>query len=796
VNCCVQQCLREVRRSFSRKDISKGALANGTALFTTQFLVFAALALALANTSARAARARDNETVKLVDISAVRLSAPQSAIREVSNDRPRQTIKCDILIVGGGIGGTAAALKIWDLNRTLPCKHSAPLRVVLTEETDWLGGQFTSQGLPAPDDNHLVESSGACRKYQDLRTAVRDYYRNSGELTPEARQDKYLNPGSCWVSHLSFEPKAALNAISRFLEPAVASHSLQILYRYKAFKTVHSRANKGQAFPDPNQLKQVYAVQLDSGHTLSVKPKICLDATEFGDILALAGLPYSLGSDSRIETGEPHAPMRANPDNVQDFTYPFVVEFRQNENHKIEMPPHYEDFKRQDKFTLAGYKMFAADDQNPQEDAQGLLPFWQYRRIIDASKFTNTSHANDLSVINWTSNDLRGFNVIDQTPSAQAERLAFAKSLSLGFLYWLQNEAPPDQGVQGTQGGQGYPQLMLRKDVLGTDDGLSKHPYIREARRAKTRHTIVEQEIVAVANSGARAKDFPDSVGIGLYPIDIHGLQEVPGTWQATKPFQIPLGALIPQATTNVLPAAKNIGTTHLTNGAYRLHPIEWAIGEAQGALAFFALTHKIRAADVFSDIKMVRQLQQMLVTSGTPIYWYDDVPTSHPDFRAIQFLSVSGILSGAKNSLHFEPDRPISRSQCAEAIARFVFQSPLTYGENRFADQVADLAGDEATKPAIEACLTKSLMALDSDNRFRPAEPLSDVEFQQLMRNRIFAASLQQKAGRSGGAPLQNGGTGNNIDAGAGQDRVVTRARFAQWLYGIATSTQFIGRR
>ena len=76
-------------------------------------------------------------------------------------------------------------------------------------------------------------------------------------------------------------------------------------------------------------------------------------------------------------------------------------------------------------------------------------------------------------------------------------------------------------------------------------------------------------------------------MGIGSYRIDLH-----PSTGRRTYvdletwPFQIPLGALIPASVDNLLPGAKNLGTTHVTNGCYRLHPVEWNIGEVAGALA------------------------------------------------------------------------------------------------------------------------------------------------------------------------------------------------------------------
>src|SRR3712207_8972640 len=48
-------------------------------------------------------------------------------------------------------------------------------------------------------------------------------------------------------------------------------------------------------------------------------------------------------------------------------------------------------------------------------------------------------------------------------------------------------------------------------------------------------------------------------------------------------PFQVPLGAMIPVRVNNLIAGCKNIGTTHVTNGCYRLHPVEWTIGEAAG---------------------------------------------------------------------------------------------------------------------------------------------------------------------------------------------------------------------
>src|SRR5437762_12942722 len=110
---------------------------------------------------------------------------------------PDHLFDCDILIAGGSAGGTAAAL----------AAASTGVKVVLLEETDWLGGQLTTQGVCTPDEQNHIETFGGTRRYMAFRSAVRNYYRTHYRLTPEAAANPALNPGNCWVSRLSFEPK-------------------------------------------------------------------------------------------------------------------------------------------------------------------------------------------------------------------------------------------------------------------------------------------------------------------------------------------------------------------------------------------------------------------------------------------------------------------------------------------------------------------------------------------------------------------------------------------------------------
>jgi hypothetical protein len=232
-----------------------------------------------------------------------------------------------------------------------------------------------------------------------------------------------------------------------------------------------------------------------------------------------------------------------------------------------------------------------------------------------------------VTLVNWPQNDYWLGNLCEVSAREAAKHLARAKQLSLSLLYWLQTEAPrPD-------GGTGWNGLRLRPDLVGTEDGLAKSPYIRESRRIRAEFTVTEQHVGADARAitfgkskeGRVAELFKDSVGIGSYNIDLHPSSggdnyiDVP-----SLPFQIPLGALIPRRAENLLPACKNLGTTHITNGCYRLHPVEWNIGEAAGALAAFCSTTKHAPREVRNKEELLKSFQDLLADQGVRLMWPD----------------------------------------------------------------------------------------------------------------------------------------------------------------------------
>ena len=270
---------------------------------------------------------------------------------------------------------------------------------------------------------------------------------------------------------------------------------------------------------------------------------------------------------------------------------------------------------------------------HPRAGEPGLRParrgsgLWLYRRILDPRNFQPGAYPGSAGVtlVNWPQNDYwLGPIVGPGVTAADAEKhVARAKQLSLSLLYWLQTECPRPDGKLGWKG------LKLRPDVVGTEDGLAKAPYVRESRRIEAEFTVLEQHVgtesrrAELKREDVQAQPFPDSVGIGSYRIDLH-----PSTGGenyidiSSLPFQVPLGALIPRRVENLLPACKNLGTTHVTNGCYRLHPVEWAIGEAAGALAAFCLEHKESPRSVRNSPKRLAAFQARLTAQGVEIAW------------------------------------------------------------------------------------------------------------------------------------------------------------------------------
>jgi hypothetical protein len=533
-------------------------------------------------------------------------------------DQTGRELAADVVIAGGGLGGCAAAL----------AALRNGLSVILTEETDWIGGQITQQGVP-PDEHPWIETHGATQLYRDFRRAVREYYVRNYPLTEAAKAQPHLNPGDGSVSRLCHEPRVALAVLQDMLAPYISSRKLTFLPEHKITA----------ADVTGDKVRSVKAVNQRSGTARVLSAPYFVDATELGDLLPLTGTEFVTGTESRRETRELHAPEKADPENQQAFTVCFAMDYVPGANYVIDKPREYtfwRSFVPPLKPAWSGklLDLMYSSPSTLQPKALGFHPegistgdtlnLWNYRRIISKDNFQPGTYPGDITIVNWPQNDYFLGNLVGVNAKEFNKHVDRGKQLSLSLLYWLQTEAPrPD-------GGQGWPGLRLRADVMGTEDGLAKYPYVRESRRIKAMFTVLEEHVgkenrarVAGPEAGAVAADFFDSVGIGYYHIDLHPSSRGDNYIDfPSLPFQIPLGALLPQRVENLLPANKNIGTTHITNGCYRLHPVEWSIGESVGLLVAQALNKKVIPRTVREKAPLLEEFQNVVRSQGIETHW------------------------------------------------------------------------------------------------------------------------------------------------------------------------------
>src|SRR5690606_29593126 len=232
-----------------------------------------------------------------------------------------EVLRTDVAIIGGGLGACASALAAARVGR----------RVILTEETHWLGGQLTNQAVP-PDEHPWIEEMGATASYRLLRQGIRDYYRAHVPLTPAARACATLNPGNGWVSRLCHDPRVAVAVLHQMMVPYQMNGRLFVMHPHRPIS----------AWTHGDRITGVVVRGLESGRDSLIEAPYFIDATPYGDLLELANVEHVLGAEARSETGEPHAADEADWRDQQAITVCFAIEHLPGEDHTIDKPRQYD----------------------------------------------------------------------------------------------------------------------------------------------------------------------------------------------------------------------------------------------------------------------------------------------------------------------------------------------------------------------------------------------------------------------------------------------------------------------
>ncbi|HVT70773.1 MAG TPA: FAD-dependent oxidoreductase [Trebonia sp.] len=528
----------------------------------------------------------------------------------------------DLVVLGGGLGGVAAVLAAARLGR----------RSVLVSESDWVGGQASSQCIP-PDEHPWIESVGCTRSYREFRDRVRAFYRRNYPLNAAARASRLLNPGSGNIGPLAHEPHVAALVLEEMLAPWISNGLVTVLRQREV--------SAAEVTADAITAVQVRGADGTNSGETELTGRYFLDATDLGDLIEAAGAEHVYGAESQDVTGEPHArPGAADPADQQAITWAAVLGWYPDRDNTIERPADYEQWRS---FTPPEWPgpllSWEVSDHithlprvrplftDPVADGGVRYDLWHARRVLDRRHLDGGW--SDVTAAAWPMMDYTRLPLLGVDAAARQRALAGARSLTRSFIYWMQTEAPRHDG------GTGYPELAPRPEISGRPDGLARMAYVRESRRIAADFTLLEQHIGVEARGGREgAEQFPDSVGICAYRIDVHpSTAGRPTVDLDTWPFQIPLGSLLPVRLRNLLPAAKNIGATHLTSGATRVHPGEWTVGEAAGALAAFSLTERVQPRQVRGDERRLADFKRVLTSHlGFELEWprYEALTPAH----------------------------------------------------------------------------------------------------------------------------------------------------------------------
>ena len=287
----------------------------------------------------------------------------------------------EILIIGGGAGGTSAGIQAARMGT----------KVQIIEATPWLGGMLTSAGISAIDGNHEMPSG----IWGEFQQKLRNHYGGA----------KALATG--WVSHTLFEPSVG----NQILQEMAAIPNLDI-----AFNAVYTDLKK--------EADRWLVTYQQKGKALTIQAKILVDATEIGELLPLVGADFRLGMDSKNDTGETEAPATANSI-VQDLTYVLILEdigTKKSKKGLVKKPPSYNASDFECACEREDGEMFGG--------VSGCEQMLNYGKLPNNKYMMNWPNCGNDFYLNWP----------ELTIEQRADRLKEAKAFTQGFVYYIQNE--------------------------------------------------------------------------------------------------------------------------------------------------------------------------------------------------------------------------------------------------------------------------------------------------------------------------------------------------------------------
>lgn len=285
----------------------------------------------------------------------------------------------DVIVLGGGTGGTAAGIQSGRLG----------VKTLIVEPSPWLGGMLTAAGVSAIDGNNKMPAG----IWGEFREKLRSHYGGA----------KALETG--WVSNTHFEPHVG----ARIFADMAASVKMLEVKTSSTWSKIKRKNNQWEILvSDGKSFYWVYG-------------KILIDGTDLGDVYGQLKVPFDMGMEARDKTGEKMGLLNDLPI-LQDLTYVAILtDYGKDADMTLPKPKNYDA-----KEFYCSCRDFCPEKPN----------IVTCEQLLSYAKLPNNKY-----LINWPieGNDIY-LNVLEMTPKEREKAYIAAKEVTLRFIYYMQTE--------------------------------------------------------------------------------------------------------------------------------------------------------------------------------------------------------------------------------------------------------------------------------------------------------------------------------------------------------------------
>lgn len=513
----------------------------------------------------------------------------------------------DVIVYGGASGGVIAAVQAGRMGR----------HVILIEPTKHLGG-MTTGGLGATDMGNQKAIGGVSREFYQR---ILKYYQNKSAWKYEtqeqyAKRERYYQGDALF----GFEPHVA----EKIYDDMLAEAQVQVI--------------RGERLDLKDGVKRdgtrIVSIRMESGKLFA--GKIFIDGSYEGDLLAKAGVSYTVGREANSEYGEKIDGIEAAYSKGHQFGFPVDPYINPGDAasglvHLIEPGPPGKDGDADKRVQAYNYRICTTDapenrvpfpkpDGYDEKDFELLFRYydagqkgipWGPRGMPNRKTDTNNSGAFSTDYI----------GMADSYPEADyatREKITAAHiKYDQGLLWTLANHPRIPERVR-----QAMNKWGLAKDEFIDNGNWPYQLYVREARRMIGEYVVTEKDTMW-------ERKCEDPVGLGSYNMDSHHCQRcVDASGHARNegdvevgvagPYGISYRSLVPKASecTNLL-VPVCMSASHLGYGSVRMEPVFMILGQASGTAAAMAIDDNV-------DVQKVpyARLRQRLVADKQLVEW------------------------------------------------------------------------------------------------------------------------------------------------------------------------------